>query len=148
MPINQGQTLTMNHNLGGNPEDYAVELLFEDSDSGGLGINRVAFGGLEVDGTWLGAHWQELTANTIKVHRWADDNMVDRILVQVWLPSTTPDYDSDWRPIAQGKTLTFNHNLNVAADDLTVGLWFRSAARGINQFAYGGLSVDRPVPRD
>ena len=46
----------MNHNLGGNPEDYAVELLFEDSDSGGLGINRVAFGGLEVDGTWLGAH--------------------------------------------------------------------------------------------
>ena len=135
---------TFTHNLGGDPDHYAVELWFLDTDAGGMGINRRGYGGLEVNGSWHGAHWQELTANTIKVWRNSDDVGADRILIRVWIPLTRPDYDSEWMSITPGQTITFPHNLGITATDLTVGLWFSSTIRGIHHFGYGGLAVDGP----
>jgi len=132
-----------NHNLAGDPDDYAVELWFLDTDDG-LGINRRNYGGLEVNGSWHGAHWQELTANTIKVCRQPDDVAADRIRIRVWIPPTSPDYDSEWTPINPGQTITFAHNLDIAASDLTVSLRFSGATRGFHHFGYGGLAVDGP----
>jgi hypothetical protein len=131
------------HNLGGDPDDYAVELWFLDMDDG-LGIHRRNYGGLEVNGSWHGAHWQELTANTIKVCRHSDDVAADRIRIRIWIPPTSPDYDSEWTPINPGQTITFSHNLGITATDLTVGLWFSGTIRGIHHFGYGGLAVDGP----
>jgi len=140
-PITRGHTLSFNHNLGRNPETYAVELLFLDTD-GGLGINRRYYGGL-ISGTQrYGAHWQNLTANTIQVYRQPDDNVADRVRIQVWVPPTASDYDSGWRDISQDETLTLTHGLGIPATDLTVGLWFSSTDRGIHHFAYGGMSVN------
>ncbi|MFC2037646.1 hypothetical protein ACFLYD_06745 [Chloroflexota bacterium] len=47
-----------------------------------------------------------------------------------------------WRSINPGQTIPIPHNLGVPATELTVGLWFRGTARGIHNFAYGGLAVD------
>jgi hypothetical protein len=143
-PINPGQTLSFNHNLGGDPDDYVVELMFLDTDPGGFGINRRNFGGMEVNGDWSGAHWQKLTANTVEVYRQPDDTVADRIRVSVGVAPAAPDYDSGWLDINPGQTLTVSHNLAITATDLTVSLWFSGTARGIHQFGYGGLAVDGP----
>ena len=143
--INPGETLVLTHNLGGDPDDYAVDLWFNDTD-GGLGVNRRDYGGLEFNNNWYGARWQRLTANTIEVYRYANDNVADQVRVAVWFAPTVPDqWDSGWVDINQHETLPFNHNLNIAADDLTVGLYFKSAALGIHHAAFGGLSIDAPV---
>ncbi|MEA3396915.1 MAG: hypothetical protein U9R05_05585, partial [Chloroflexota bacterium] len=63
--ISQGETITLTHNLGGDVEDYAVELWFRDTDAGGIGINTFAYGGFENAGVWQGAHWSNLTAATV-----------------------------------------------------------------------------------
>ena len=144
MDIATGTARPFTHNLGGNPDDYAVELWFLDTDASGIGINRRNYGGLEVNGSWHGAHWQELTANTVKVYCHSDDVVADRIRIQVWIPPTSPDYDSEWMPINPGQTITFTHNLDITATDLTVSLWFRGVTRGIHHFGYGGMAVDGP----
>jgi len=140
VPINQNQGLTFNHNLGVPPTQLAVELWFRDTDAGGIGINRANYGGMESAGTWHGAYWRNLTANTIGVRRMANDTAADEISVKVWVVPP-PDYDSGWTTINQGQTRTFNHNLNTAKEDLTVSLWFSSTVHGIHHFAYGGLTT-------
>lgn len=142
--IAPGTCPVFNHNLGGDPDDYAVELWFLDTDAGGIGINRRNYGGLEVNGSWHGAYWQELTANTIKVCRHSNDVVADRIHIRIWIPPTSPDYDSGWTNINPGQTIIFPHNLGITATDLTVGLWFSDTIRGIHHFGYGGLAVDGP----
>jgi hypothetical protein len=143
VPINQGETITFTHDLGGDQDDYAVELWFLDTDDG-LGINHRAYGGLEFNGNWYGAHWQNLTANTIQVYRQPNDNAADLIRIRVWVPPTAPDYDSGWLNMQQGQTITFSHNLGITSTDLTVGLWFSGTARGIHHYGFGGLAVDGP----
>jgi hypothetical protein len=149
MTVTVGTSRVLTHNLGLlhpglTPEQLAVELWFKDT-VGSLGINRGYYGGLEAGGQWFGAHWQRLTTNTVEVYRQSDDDAAYEILVNVWI-APPPDKDSGWRTIAQGATFLFNHNLGITATDLTVGLWFSSTARGIHNFAYGGLTVDDTVP--
>jgi hypothetical protein len=63
VPIAQDTCRLFNHRLGGDPEDYVVELWFLDTDEG-LGINRANYGGMEFQGNWHGGHWEHLTAGT------------------------------------------------------------------------------------
>lgn len=142
--INQGQTLTLNHNLGGNPEHYAVELKLLDTAPGGLGINRRAYGGLEVSGQQSGAHWQNLTSTSIQVYRQPDDLAADRVHLWVAPAPTPPAFDSGWVAINPDQTISIAHNVGSPAEDLTVSLWFKGAARGIHHFAYGGMAMDVP----
>jgi hypothetical protein len=151
VPINQGQTRTFNHALGGDPDDYAVEVWFKDLFIGpqALGINRRGYGSLELGGNWAGAYWEKLTSNTIDVHRNANDLAADEVLVRVWVvpPASPPTgYDSGWRNIAAGATVTFTHGLNTTATDLMMGLWFSGTARGIHHHGFGGLTVDPDPP--
>ena len=139
--ITPGTFVTLTHDLGGDPDDYAVELWFMDTDDGGYGINVRAYGGLEAEGSYYGAFWQHLTNNTIQVVRSANDTFADYVRVRVWVPDPLPDYCSDWTFINPGKTLTFTHGLDKAPDELVVGMVFSSTARGINNFAYGGIEL-------
>ncbi len=143
VPITAGKCMTMAHNLGGDPNTYGMHILFTDLDND-LGHNRRGYGGLERSGNYYGAYWQHLTANTIQVCRMADDNAVDRVSMRLWVRTTPLDYDSGWVNIAQGETLTFNHNVAVTATELTVGLWFSGTSRGIHHYGYGGLTIDAP----
>jgi len=132
-----------NHNLGTAPEDYALSLLFWDTD-GNLGLNRRNYGGLEYGGNWYGVYWEHLTANTISICRLANDNGADKINIRLWVPDSTPDYDSGWTDIAAGGTVSFSHNLGITATELSVSLWFSGTSKGIHHYGYGGLSVDAP----
>ena len=144
IPVNQGQSRTLQHNLGGDPDDYGVELWFRDT-SGQSGINRRGYGGLEWNNNRVGAYWHHLTTNMISVSRLADDTAADEILVRVWEVPTSPDYDSGWTSINAGQTHTFNHNLGIVAEDLTVGLWFSGPTVGIHHRGFGGMVVDSPL---
>ena len=137
--INQGQTLTFNHNLGLPPEQLAVELWFKDTGIGGMGINLANYGGLEANGNWHGAFWRNLTANSIQVRRLANDNHADQVRIQVWAVSP-PDYDSGWTSIDPSTSPHFFHGLTVTPTDLSVSVWFSGTLHGINQFSYGGLT--------
>ena len=137
--IAPGTIITLTHNLGGDPDTYAVELLFLDSDPSGFGINTRYYGGAKVGGGYQGAAWQHLTASTIEVMRYDGDTVADKVRVRIWVPDPLPAYVSPWTPIAQGATITLTHGLNEPIDDYAVGLVFRSAQMGINQRGYGGL---------
>lgn len=147
--ISQGELRTFTRTLGAlglPPEAYAVELWFQDTD-GSRGINRRYYGGVEINGNadpMRGAHWQNLTTDTIQVFRQPNDDVADMINVRVW-KAPAPDFQSEWTNIAPGTTITFHYDLPVTANDLTVGLWFSNAARGIHHYAYGGLTLD-PTP--
>lgn len=140
--ITPGTAETLTHDLGGDPDDYAVELWFMDTDEGGYGINTQAYGGLEAGGSYYGAAWQHLTSNTIQVIRFADDTLADQIRVRVWVPDPLPDYCSDWTSIVPEQTLVFTHSLGGDVDGYVVGMAFSSTVRGINNFAYGGFEFN------
>jgi hypothetical protein len=137
--------LEISHNLGGDPNDYAVEVLFLDTNAGGLGIHRLGYGGLDNAGSQEGAHWQRLTANTIEVCRGVNDPFIDKVRVRVFVPVPSgAHWDSGWQTINLGQTLTFTHNLGISNTDLTVGLWFRDVGVGnigIHHLGYGGLDI-------
>ncbi len=135
--------VTFTHNLGGNPDDYAVELWFRDTDTGGIGINSFGAGGLEAGGNFLGAHWQELTDTTVEVVRRRDDTFADQVRVRIWIPDP-PVWDSQWVDIAPGALETLTHNLGGDVDDYVVGLWFKDTTpdgMGINVRCYGGMEA-------
>jgi hypothetical protein len=140
--VTPGLSATLNHNLGGDPDDYAVELWFRDAQAEGHGINTRAYGGLEVDGAYYGAYWHHLTSDSIQLARFADDTFADRVRVRVWVPDPLPDYCSSWTPIGLGETLTFSHGLGGDVDDYGVRMTFSSTLSGITHFAFGGLEFN------
>jgi hypothetical protein len=145
LPIAPDQTLSLTHNLGGDPAYYAVDLWFRDTDQDGLGINQLAFGGVEFNGQFVGAAWHRLTDSSIQVYRAADDPYADQVLVRVWVPPDPPVYDSDWVDIEPGTLITLTHNVGGDPDSYTVGTKFRDTDAqgiGVNLAAAGGLDVE------
>ncbi len=141
VPLAAGTSRLFLHGLGGDPNDFAVELWFRDTD-GDMGIHRYGYGGLEANGNWYGAYWQGLTPLTVRVFRAPDDTAADEVSIVVWRPATPPDYASGWTDIAPGQTITFSHNLGITPTELTVAMYFSDTLRGIHHFSYGGLAVD------
>ncbi len=133
-----GSAVTLTHNLGGDPDQYHVEMWFRDLDDG-HGINSRGYGGMEGGGQWMGAAWLNLTDSSITLLRHADDIFADRIRVRIWVPEPMPEYCTAWATINAGTSITINHAMGGNVDDSIVRLTFRSAAHGVNQRAYGGL---------
>ena len=132
------------HDLGGDPDDYAVELWFRDTATGGKGINSWGIGGFEAGGYFRGANWQNLTDTTVEVFRHSDDVFADQVRVRVWIPDP-PVWDSDWVSIATDELKSLTHPVGGNVDDYVVGLWFKDTTLdgiGINTRCYGGLEAD------
>ena len=134
------------HNLGGNPEDYVVDMVFNDTAAGGLGVNQRAYGGRTLgmnstffnDGAGAGAYWFGLQGNVIYIHRMKDDEFADEILLRIW-QRQNPTYDSGWTSIGAGSAYLFTHAIGGSAEDYRVDMEFKSAAPIlINQCFYGG----------
>ena len=142
--IAPGQLLTLNHNYGGNPDDYTVDVWCLDADAGGLGVNHRAFGGMEANGHVFGVAWQRLTATSIEILRLPDDVFADKVLVRIWVPETPLLYDSGWVDIEPGQDVTLTHNAGGNPEEYTVGMRFRNPAPGnvgVNVRAAGGLDA-------
>jgi hypothetical protein len=139
--IAPGETITFTHNLGGEPEQYAVGVWFRDTHVAGLGIHHRGYGGADVAGRQSGAYWHNLTGSTVGLTRRPDDVRVAQVRVLIFIPKRR-DYDSGWQKIRPGQTITFTHNLGGNADDYTAGIEFYDSdphGLGIHQFAAGGL---------
>jgi hypothetical protein len=81
--VAQGQTRTIPHNLGGNPNGYVVR---GEARSPGLGINTRAAGGMEVSSGFFGANWQNLTSTSISFFRQPNDTFASQVRVRIWKP--------------------------------------------------------------
>jgi len=71
------------HFLGGDPEDYVVDMWFKDELVRLYGINQLAYGGREAWGVTYGASWCNLTDEYIELHRYGM-GWADRIRVRIW----------------------------------------------------------------
>jgi hypothetical protein len=143
LDIQQNQVLTLNHDMGGDPGTYAVDLWYRDTDEGGLGLNHRAIGGMEAAGQFYGITWQRLTDTSVEVYRFANDVFADQVLLRIWV-ADPPEYDSGWVDKAPGSTLILNHNVGGDADDYIVGMRFndtRPQGLDVNIRCAGGLEV-------
>jgi hypothetical protein len=84
--ISPGDLLTLTHNIGGNVDNYVVDLQFK---SAGLGVNQRYYG---IDKYWTGATsyyqgacWQELTATQIRISLGPHDTLIKQIRVRIWV---------------------------------------------------------------
>jgi hypothetical protein len=80
-----GGTVTINHNLGGDPYDYVVDMTFRDN-VWGSGLHQITYGGdwrpgPENKGVW----WENLTSTTIKVLRMAQDVRCQEVRIRIWV---------------------------------------------------------------
>ena len=130
----QNETKYLTHNVGGYINYYVVDMQFR--DAGSYKVNQVFFGGR--DGDTEGAWWDKLTTSDIRVHRGEMDGYSDEIRVRIWKIQRA-DFDSGWRNINQGQTLTLNHNIGGSTDDYVAYLEFKdNESYGIHQRSYGG----------
>jgi hypothetical protein len=138
--IATSQSLEFFHNMGGDVEDYAVQLWFRDTDAGGYGVNNRGYGSIEDNGVWSGAFWRTLTNAKITVGRQPTDPYADQVRVLIWLAEADLEYCTAWAAIGQGSTATVVHNLGGDVDDYVVKLWFRSPSpSGVHHIYYGGV---------
>jgi hypothetical protein len=142
VPIAPGEVLTMNHNLGGNADDYLVGIKFRDTEAGGLGVHQFAYGGFESTGLYFGAAWLRLTNASVQVWRFGSDTQADEVRLMIYLPNSLPAYDSDWLAIAQGSTTIITHELDYNPTDYIIRTTYKSPVFGINSLAAGGMELN------
>ena len=120
--ISQAEVKTLDHALGGDSDEYVVDLQYKDSANPGFGVHQEEYGGVEyhdylppINGAFLqqGAYWFGLTDISITVKRQLDDTKADQVRVRIWV-APAPNYDSDWKPFQSGSNLLeLDHNLGA-----------------------------------
>jgi hypothetical protein len=80
--INLQENKILTHGLGGNTDNYVVDLQFK-SDTPGAGINQIYYGG-SMEHNWA-ANWSSLTNTTIEVYRMSLDAVAHQIRVRIWV---------------------------------------------------------------
>jgi hypothetical protein len=140
--VSGGSYKFLTHDLGGNVDDYMVDMEFKDSGWGGIN-NRFYGTCLYTDPlsgymVFEGAYWSHLDTSQIRLWRYQDDSLADQIRIRIWIPPT-PDFDSGWTTITPGYVATVPHNLGGNPDDYVVYLEFkRSDAFAVHHMIYGG----------
>lgn len=86
--IDAGTTIILSHNVGGDTDDYFIDLQLWSSDTYGLN-NRTLGGDLvysEVSGfSAYGAYYSGVTSTHIAVSRRADDFTAEKVRVRIWV---------------------------------------------------------------
>jgi hypothetical protein len=87
--IDAGESVTFSHGIGGDPDNYVVDLQFRHTGAPSLGRHQQWYGGDNVwdDGSYfhLGACWRRLTSEEITVERFAEDNRAPQARVRIWV---------------------------------------------------------------
>jgi hypothetical protein len=83
--VDQGATVTITHNLGGDPQDYVVDMTFRDYIFGS-GIHQITYGGdVRPDEGSKGVWWEALNAVSIKVIRGVNDARCQDVRIRIWV---------------------------------------------------------------
>lgn len=140
---NRATIETLDHDLGGDTDDYVVYLEFKDAEVGGRGIHNHDYGGDQsrLLGSTIhqGTFWANLTDSLIYVQRNDLDSWTDHIRVRVW-QKPTPDWDSGWVDM-ETAVWDLEHGLGGPWNDYVVDLQYRSVAgEQTGQYSYGGDS--------
>lgn len=148
-PVAKGLTKQLVHNIGGSPDDYIVDLQFEDTSLAfAIGINQRCYGGCDLGhndsiyrNSRMGAYWRKLTNSTIEVGREIDDDFAHNVRVRIWhfWKLSRPGYDSGWQNKVPGTHTKKFHNLGGNADDYLVYMVFKYANQNVHQLFYGGV---------
>jgi BNR repeat-like domain len=136
--LSQASYQTLTHNLGGNADDYVVDLEFKDSI---FSINNRYYGGrMCYQGTdyaaYRGAYWYGLNNSQIRVYRGENDGMAGQVRVRIWL-APSADFDSGWRTLSAPGSMGFNPGLSNE-DDCVVYLEFKNPSGAVHHMDYGG----------
>lgn len=82
--IGQGGGITLTHDVGGDPDDYVVELTTR--SLGAIGRNNRAVGGdARSSTTTYGAYYLRLENDTVDLYRTLDDIFVDQVRFRIWV---------------------------------------------------------------
>jgi hypothetical protein len=140
---------TLTHSLGGNTDDYAVDMQYR---SAGSGVNQRYYGGADFgadvsgrEDDRVGAYWRSLTSSSITLFRRDEDNYAPEVRIRIWI-RPTPTYDSGWVSVNPDQSRTLTHNIGGSADDYVVDMQYRSAGNGVNQRYYGGADFGANPP--
>lgn len=79
--------LTLNHNLGGNVDNYVVDIISKDTgDLDGVGINNHGIGSFHTsDGDRRGFYLKQLTTSAITLYRESCDTSSHSVRVRIWV---------------------------------------------------------------
>jgi len=87
LSIGQGEQKVLTHKLGGNADNYFVDMESK-TTSGAYGINQFNHGGEKWRSNnnymYFGVFWLRLNTNSITVIRWKDDIRSDNIRIRIW----------------------------------------------------------------
>jgi hypothetical protein len=87
--IDPDESVILSHGIGGDPDNYVVDLQFRYPGVPALGRHQRWYGGDSVreDGTYLnlGACWRRLTDEEITVQRFAEDTSAPQARVRIWV---------------------------------------------------------------
>ena len=144
--LKQNETRWLQHNLGGDLDDYVVIMDYKADNVNG--INQRYYGGADF-GVYhpggahpndrVGAYWRNLTTSSIYVYRRPEDIYADAVRIRIWL-DPYPNYDSGWVNLSPGATATvLHHNVGGDANDYVVDMQYRNSGSGVNQRYFGGV---------
>jgi hypothetical protein len=80
--VSAGSTEGLNHNLGGNADNYVVDL---NCKHPGYGVHNWGVGGDVTSGGFYGAFWLNLTNTDITVERATNDGECPQVRVRIWV---------------------------------------------------------------
>jgi hypothetical protein len=85
--IDRGEDISLNHNLGGDPDNYVVDLQFMYDFPGFQTRHHTGYEGPgQADWAYpTGGYWKGLTTGRVTVHRGAHDNLIDKVRVRIWV---------------------------------------------------------------
>jgi hypothetical protein len=145
--LTAGSNKSLYHYIGGNPDDYLVDLQFQNATDGthqmfygGTDLGSNPIGGLNEDDR-IGACWQMLNDASIRVFRFEEDIYAPKARVRIWniWKPLAPDYDSGWVGLQKGQSKTLKHNLGLGADSMYVDMQKKGSNGAVNHYAYGGF---------
>ncbi|NOZ72182.1 MAG: hypothetical protein GXP38_09755, partial [Chloroflexi bacterium] len=142
---------TLNHNLGGDADDYVVDMQYRNA---GSGVNQRYFGGTDFgaksfagtrNNDRVGLYWRSLTNTSITLFRRAEDNVATDVRIRIFKrPRAT--YDSGWGSIKQDQAVTLFHHIGGDVGNYLVDMQYRNSGSGVNQRYYGGTDFGSHPP--
>lgn len=147
-----GTDFTFTHNVGGNVDDYLVDLEYKSADPD-IGVNQIYYGGARLGsktprthpidlgspGDMVGAYWDHLTPTTINVHRNSEDQYANWVRVRIWSfwKPRQANYDSGWFSTPLGESTKDLSSIGGNASNYLVDFQFKDSSGDINQHNYG-----------
>ncbi len=163
--ISQGTTASFT-SIVVDPDNYLVDLRFNDSGLHGYGINQRFYGGKDCGSgsedcqadAREGATWYSLSGQPspkVSIFRQDEDVSLgdesetkNQYLIKIWaLPK--PTYVSAWQAIPKDGSFIFPHSIGGIPDDYLVDLEYKSSNPdiGVNHIYYGGGRLGAHTPR-